>query len=200
MSEQTGNALLLALMLVLPLSALVARRLPIGRVAMLALAWVGVFAAGLVIVALVSRADWLTSGARDVFYGRDQSVTGDEVRIPMGEDGHFHARVAINGVERTLLVDSGATDTAVSMATAMATRIDPDGDGLVAQIDTANGTVLARRTKIASLTIGSISASDLPVVVAPEFGDTDVLGMSFLSRLKSWRVEGRELVLTPNPI
>jgi aspartyl protease family protein len=26
----------------------------------------------------------------------------------------------------------------------------------------------------------------------------DVVGMNFLSRLKSWRVEGRTLILTPN--
>ena len=30
------------------------------------------------------------------------------------------------------------------------------------------------------------------------FGDIDVLGMNFLSRLKSWRVEGRTLILTPH--
>lgn len=39
----------------------------------------------------------------------------------------------------------------------------------------------------------------LPVVVSPAFGDTDVLGMNFLSRLKSWRVEGDTLILEPAP-
>lgn len=199
MNDQTGSVLLYCLMLLLPLSALLARRLPLGRVAMMAAAWVGIFAVGLLLIALVSHADWLTAGARELFYGRDQSVTGSEVRIPMGDDGHFHARVSINGVERVLLVDSGATDTALSLATATAAHVDPDGDGLVEVVDTANGQVLARRSRIASLQVGDISATDVPVTVAAEFGDTDVLGMSFLSRLKSWKVEGRELVLTPNP-
>jgi aspartyl protease family protein len=36
------------------------------------------------------------------------------------------------------------------------------------------------------------------VVVSPAFGDTDVLGMNFLSRLKSWRVEDGVLVLVPH--
>ena len=39
---------------------------------------------------------------------------------------------------------------------------------------------------------------DLAVVVSPAFGDIDVLGMNFLSRLKSWRVEGQTLILTPH--
>ncbi|HEY8433253.1 MAG TPA: TIGR02281 family clan AA aspartic protease, partial [Sphingomicrobium sp.] len=49
------------------------------------------------------------------------------------------------------------------------------------------------------LKVGGITATDLPTIVAPEFGDQDVLGMNFLSRLKSWRVEGKTLILTPNP-
>ena len=49
-----------------------------------------------------------------------------------------------------------------------------------------------------ALTRGNVIARDLPVVVSPAFGDTDVLGMNFLSRLKSWRVEERTLVLTPH--
>ncbi|MBL7325885.1 TIGR02281 family clan AA aspartic protease, partial [Escherichia coli] len=37
----------------------------------------------------------------------------------------------------------------------------------------------------------------LPLVVGDSFGDLDVLGMNFLSRLKSWRVEDRTLILEP---
>ena len=65
----------------LSLSALFARRMPLGRVAVMALAWIGIFATGLMIVALVNRNDWLVSGTRELFYGRDQSVVGDEVRV-----------------------------------------------------------------------------------------------------------------------
>jgi aspartyl protease family protein len=50
---------------------------------------------------------------------------------------------------------------------------------------------------VRDLKLGDIVARDLPVVVSPAFGDTDVLGMNFLSQLKSWRVEGRTLILTP---
>lgn len=50
MSDTTGNVIFYVLLLVLPLSALFARRLPLGRVAVLALAWIGIFATGLLVV------------------------------------------------------------------------------------------------------------------------------------------------------
>jgi aspartyl protease family protein len=48
------------------------------------------------------------------------------------------------------------------------------------------------------LRLGDIAARGLGVVVSPAFGDTDVLGMNFLSKLKSWRVEGQTLILEPH--
>ena len=199
MSDTTGNVIFYVLLLVLPLSALFARRMPLGRVAVMTLAWIGIFATGLVVVAIVNQNQWLISGTRALFYGPDQSVVGSEVRIPMADDGHFWARAMINGVERVMLVDSGATVTALSTTTAANAKIDLDGMAPPAVVSTANGTVTGKSATIASLKVGGITATDLPTIVAPEFGDQDVLGMNFLSRLKSWRVEGKTLILTPNP-
>ena len=199
MSDQSGNTIFYMLLLVLPLSALFARRLPLGRVAVMALAWIGIFATGLLIVALVNRNEWLVSGTREVFYGRDQSIVGDEVRIPMADDGHFYARATINGVERTLLIDSGASYTSLSAASAAGSKVAIDASSPKIPLDTANGRVMAQPATIAELKVGGITASDAPAVVSESFGDKDVLGMSFLSRLKSWRVEGKTLVLTPLP-
>ena len=47
------------------------------------------------------------------------------------------------------------------------------------------------------LEIGGIEARKLKIVISPGLGDTDVLGMNFLSQLQSWRVENRTLILTP---
>ncbi|MEO5937609.1 MAG: TIGR02281 family clan AA aspartic protease [Sphingomonas sp.] len=197
MSNQTGNAIFYALLLILPLSALFARRMPLGRVAVMALAWIGIFATGLLIVAVVNRNDWLVSGARELFYGRDQSVVGDEVRIAMAQDGHFYARATINGTERTLLVDSGASFTSLSADTATAASVEIDPTEPKIPLETANGQVLAQPATIGELRVGAITASDAPAVVSAAFGDQNVLGMSFLSKLKAWRVEGKTLILVP---
>lgn len=66
-------------------------------------------------------------------------------------------------------------------------------------VQTANGVVVAHGAQVKTLVLGGITAHDLPVLVAPSFGELDVIGMNFLSQLKSWRVEGRTLVLEANP-
>ena len=50
MSDRVGYAAILALMLVLPLAALLARRPPLKRTLLMATAWVSIFVVGLIIV------------------------------------------------------------------------------------------------------------------------------------------------------
>ena len=126
-----------------------------------------------------------------------QEVVGEEVRIPMARDGHFWATVRLNGTERRMLVDSGATVTALSVATARAAGVDADATLVPLLMKTANGTVRADAATLDRLELGGIEARMLKVVISPGLGDTDVLGMNFLSELQSWRVEDRTLILTP---
>ncbi|MFC3580707.1 retropepsin-like aspartic protease family protein [Sphingomonas hylomeconis] len=196
MSDGPGFAYLL-LMLILPLSALAARRLPLGSMAKMALGWVAIFAVLILAVGNWERVAPAFRALGDTLGISDQSVSGDTVRIRKGEDGHFWANVVVNGVERRMLIDSGATTTAISTDTATAAGIDLDEDAFNTLIDTANGTISARRATGKTIDIGGIHARDIGVVVSPAFGDTNVIGMNFLSRLKSWRVEGNVLVLQP---
>lgn len=65
-------------------------------------------------------------------------------------------------------------------------------------VETANGIAEARRARIRALEIGPIRQSDAPILIGtPNMGDVNLLGMSFLSRLQSWRVEGSVLILEP---
>lgn len=127
-----------------------------------------------------------------------QSVVGEELRVPMAADGHFWVEVTINGTKRRMLVDSGATVTAVPVNTAKAAGLNITSNPVPVLIRTANGTIAAQNTRAQELRIGNIVARDLGIIVSPAFGDTHVLGMNFLSRLKSWRVEGRTLILVPH--
>lgn len=127
-----------------------------------------------------------------------QQVVGKEMRVPMADDGHFWVTVRFGRVERRMLVDSGATVTALSTETAAAAGLRPSPSPFPMIIQTANGSVRAETATVPELHIGNIVARDLPIVSSPAFGDMDVIGMNFLSRLKSWRVEGRTLILTPN--
>ena len=128
----------------------------------------------------------------------DQQVSGKELRVKMSSDGHFWVVASINGVKRRMLIDSGATVTALSEATTRAADIDA-GSGLAPVVlRTANGSTPARTGSIDELRVGNIVARNLKIVTAPGLGGLDVLGMNFLSKLQSWRVEGQTLVLVPH--
>ena len=127
-----------------------------------------------------------------------QRVEGEETRLRMAADGHFWAQATIDGRPRRLLVDSGATVTALSEDTARAVGLQPGDELIPVLLRTANGTVRAQRATVNMLQLGNVVARDLPVVVTSGAGGIDVLGMNFLSRLKSWRVEDGTLILTPH--
>ncbi len=199
MTEQlSSNAFLYALLLILPISALIARRVPLLRVVTMLATWAALIVLLLFVVAQRGRFDPYLARVASVLKLNDQQVVGDEVRIRMSEDGHFWARVKLAGIERRMLIDSGATITALSTGTAAAAGLEVKRPMFPLLVQTANGQISADAATVAELTIGNVVARDVPVVVSSAFGDTDVLGMNFLSRLKSWRVEGRTLVLTPH--
>lgn len=130
--------------------------------------------------------------------GDGQQVVGKEVRIPLSSSGHFVATVSINGYKRRMMIDTGATVTALSADTADAAGLEPDPVPIPVVLQTANGAVRAETATVPELRLGSIVARDLKVVVSPSFGDLDVLGMNFLSKLASWRVENNTLILVPH--
>ena len=177
---------------------IVAQRVPIIR-ALVNLAMTLVLV-GLLFVAIDQRRQF------DPYVGKiarflkieDQQVVGDEVHIRMSPDGHFWARATIDGVSQRLLIDSGATITAISEKTADAAGIEARAGVVPIVLQTANGSIAAKTGKIASLRLGAIVARDVQVVVSPAFGETNVLGMNFLSRLTSWRVEENTLILVPH--
>ncbi|WP_100260922.1 retropepsin-like aspartic protease family protein [Qipengyuania seohaensis] len=127
----------------------------------------------------------------------EQTIVGAETVIPMAADGHYWLRANVNGVPTRLMVDTGATLTAFSSRSADAAGLEPRPGGLPVMLGTANGTVTADLTTVDSLSFGNIRAEGLDAVIAPNLGNTNVLGMNFLSRLEGWRVENGDLILTP---
>jgi aspartyl protease family protein len=183
-----GGALLLMLLFRLPV---------VGRALRFA---VSLAIAAVAIFLLIQQAPyqpWLARLSDDL--GLDgQEVTGGEVRIRMAADGHFWADATVNGMRRRMLIDSGATVTAISEATAAAARVEGSMAPVPVVLRTANGMAPARAASVEELRLGNIVARDLKVVVSPAFGNMEVIGMNFLSKLASWRVEGRTLILVPH--
>lgn len=128
-----------------------------------------------------------------------QVVEGGETHVEIAPDGHFWLRAEVNGIPTNFLVDTGATLIAVSQETATKLGLKPRIGGIPVRMQTANGKVSAQIAAIDDLRFGNISARGLDVIIAPGLGQTNVVGMNFLSRLASWRVEGGVMVLVPEP-
>ncbi|MBX9885958.1 MAG: TIGR02281 family clan AA aspartic protease [Novosphingobium sp.] len=127
-----------------------------------------------------------------------QTVSGGETRIPLGPDGHYWIKARLNGMPLRLMVDTGATVTALSGDVAEAAGVEPDTLRPEATVETANGNVAAAPARIGELRFGSVVARDLDAIVLPAQGGPNVLGMNFLTRLKGWRVEDGVLILSPH--
>lgn len=180
--------------LVLVLSALLVRRIPIAQGLKMAFGWVLIFLA--VFVAFSLKDDFVALGKR-VFGGQEQVVeAGRELRIRKSLDGHFWVTAKVNGESVRFLVDSGATTISISAETARRAGIEPSS-AFPARVQTANGIVEVQRGRIDRLEVGTIERRELAVHVSEAFGPMNVLGMNFLSSLSGWSVEGQWLVLRP---
>lgn len=197
LTQQPLLALAMAAIFVVTLGGMLKRAAPGPARLLQGLGNLALVAALLLTIAQVAR---LTTGS-DLALPQiglpEQRVTGGETRIAMSNDGHFWLRASVNGVPGRFLVDTGATLTALSTSTAAAAGVDVQPLRQSVLMRTANGTVRAELARIEELRFGNVVARDLDAVVAPGLGETNVIGMNLLSRLASWRVEGRTLVLVP---
>ena len=194
---QTASLIFSAIMIVMLVSSLASRKLAIAQTVKMALAWVAIFALGTVLFSFRDEAGQVMASVTRQLNPQAPVISGGEVRILRGDDGHFTVRAHVNGKTVPFMIDTGATTSALSLASANAAGVAVSDSGFSVAVDTANGTALMRRARIGELEIGSIKRQDFPVLVSDAIGDTNLLGMNFLSSLTSWRVEGKDLVLVP---
>jgi aspartyl protease family protein len=105
-----------------------------------------------------------------------------EVVLKRNRSGHYVASGLINGKKVTFLLDTGATDVALSdyLATDLELR-----RGAYVTSQTANGTVTARQTMLSEVSIGDIRLQNVRASILPGLPDDEVLlGMSFLKQLE----------------
>ena len=185
-----GVYILMAIMLVL--GALITRREPAAKLFTMALAWVAIFAAGIVLFTFRDNFGWVAQRLKAEAIGSPVQE-GAETRIPMAIDGHFWVEAEVNGEKVKFLVDSGATMTTIDRETARraGVAVSPRADQIVR---TGNGIIRVASGRADAIQVGGITRRDVGVQVA-EHDDLNVLAMNFLSSLSRWGVEGRWLVL-----
>ena len=121
----------------------------------------------------------------------------DQIELSPSVDGHFVARMDLNGRTTSLLVDTGASMIVLTNPDARRIGIDTDGLSYTAIVSTANGRTTAARTSIQSVKIGNIARRDVNAMVAqPGALEQSLLGMNFLGSLSAFEFRGDRLYLT----
>ncbi len=194
-ADQTARLIAALLCMTLVASSLFSRQLPMGQVFRMILAWAGIFAGVFALFLFLPEMKQIWARAKaEVSGGVEQKDGTLQVRR---SDEHFYIDASVNGTFIRFMIDSGATTTTMSADAAKSAGVDVDMDGFPVIVSTANGMAESRRGRVRQLTVGPITREDFPVHVSETLGDTNLLGMNFLSSLKGWKIEGETMILNP---
>jgi aspartyl protease family protein len=127
----------------------------------------------------------------------EQSAGGlTEIRIRKRLDGHFNANVDVNGKQIAMIVDTGASSIVLTLEDATKAGIDTRNLAYNIPVLTANGRTFAARVRLDKVAIGPLDRTNVDALVAKHGAMTQsLLGMSFLSRLRSYEFSGDFLTL-----
>jgi len=121
---------------------------------------------------------------------------GRKVQLAAAAGGHFNAEFRLNGRKVPAMIDTGATHIAINRTTARRIGLSVAEADFTGSAETANGRARFAPVIIERLALGRIELEDVQAVVLDDRALSGTLvGMSFLSRLKRYSVEGGMLVL-----
>ena len=192
----TPEAVYTIIILVIIASGLIARRLPLRQYAKMILSWLAIFAVAFVAFSFRPELSMAWNRVKGELTGAPrQSLDGDILKLVRQDDGHFWLRATVNGVSSDFMVDSGASTTAIGAELAKSAKVKLDGRST--ELETANGIIQARIGEVSKFRVGDLQVDDHQVVIAENFGDTNVVGMNFLDSFSSWTVKGDIMELRP---
>jgi aspartyl protease family protein len=127
----------------------------------------------------------------------EESANGPvEVKIRKRLDGHFTAKVEVNGKSMSMIVDTGASTIVLRPEDAKRAGIDVSKLSFTVPVATANGRTVAARVRLDSVSLGPLTRQKVEALVAEQGALSEsLLGMSFLSRLRSYEFSGDFLTL-----
>lgn len=116
--------------------------------------------------------------------------------IKGGQSGHYMVKAFINNQQVSVLVDTGASAVALSAHDAELVGLHVHTLTFSVPVATANGTIAAARVKLDKVEVDGVRVDNVDALVLPEGALTGtLLGMSFLSRLSSFKSESGVLTL-----
>jgi len=125
-----------------------------------------------------------------------RSVDERTIALRRADDGHFYARLRVNGAEIRFMVDTGATNLVLSQQDARRIGLAMDSLNYVLPASTANGTVYGAGVMLDRVEMGSFVDTDVRAMVNGGRMNISLLGMTYLDRFRSFSVEGDRLLLS----
>ena len=116
--------------------------------------------------------------------------------IPRDARGHFETEGRIDGQRIVFMVDTGASVIALNESSAARFGLRPARGDYRATVTTANGVIKAAPTRLAMVDIGGLVVRDVDSMVLPDEAlSENLLGLSFLSKLKRFEYANGKMVL-----
>jgi len=110
--------------------------------------------------------------------------------------GHFATDGRIDGQRINFMVDTGASVVALNETSAARFGLRPVPGDYTSRVTTANGTIKAARAHLAMIEIGGLTVRDVDALVLPDEAlSENLLGLSFLSKLKRFEYANGKLLL-----
>lgn len=123
------------------------------------------------------------------------SISG-VVKVADSGDGHFRVSARIGARRVPFLVDTGASVVALTWETGRDLGLARPNDRPNVKLSTANGEIEATHVMVDRLDVEGLAVSNVEAVVMPKGAlSVNLLGMSYLGKLKRWQVERQTLVL-----
>ncbi len=123
-------------------------------------------------------------------------TSGRSLSIPRDARGHFQTEGRIDGQRIGFMIDTGASVVALNEKSAARFGFRPNRSDYTTTVSTANGTIKAARTRLAMVELDGIVVRDVDAMVLPDEAlSENLLGLSFLSKLKRFEYSGGRLVL-----
>jgi aspartyl protease family protein len=118
------------------------------------------------------------------------------ISLPRDARGHFLTEARIDGQRIGFMVDTGASVVALNETSAARFGLRPSRGDYNATVTTANGSIRAARTRLAMVEIGGLVVRDVDAMVLPDEAlSENLLGLSFLSKLKRFEYANGKMVL-----
>jgi aspartyl protease family protein len=125
-----------------------------------------------------------------------QSAGSRNVTVRADDRGHFQVEARVDGRRMDFMVDTGASVIALRASSARQLGVHPAPRDFTANVSTANGSIKAAPAMLNMVEIGGLTVRDVQALIIPDEAlSTNLLGNSFLSKLRRFEVANGKLVM-----